>query len=116
MMRKTLQVTPQMLDEVFRFLEMRRRPVVERFFNEQNFALIPNIIKVVKKQRRILAKRYHPDLNPNPIKNMQDINNACDLLLTLRYEPPPPQETVVYVYSFGGMGTESQTSTSTTYF
>jgi hypothetical protein len=115
---KEKQVTTQMLDGAFRFLECRKRPVVNQFLNQPHPTLIPAIYKIINRQRKILAKRYHPDLNPNPIKNMKEINNICDLLLTLRWYQPPPQPEVIvtFYYSDYGTGSADYTTSSTSFF
>ena len=55
----------------------------------------------VRKQRRQLAKKYHPDLNPKNLKRMQQVNQLCDFLLAskIMYRPPPVQfHYTVHVY------------------
>jgi hypothetical protein len=63
----------------------------------------------VKKQRKILAKKYHPDKFPTQ-HIMQNVNAICDLLLKLQIRPRP-QPVVVRYYSY----TYTNVSTSTTY-
>ena len=48
---------------------------------------------LVKKQRKVLAKKYHPDSNGGDATRMKEINNAVDLLLTIEVVAirTPPQ-------------------------
>ena len=43
--------------------------------------------ELVKKQRKRLAKKYHPDNNGGDGTRMKEINNAVDILLTVEVEP-----------------------------
>lgn len=54
---------------------------------------------LIRKQRRNLAKKYHPDLG-HPIQRMQEINGLCDLFMGIKliFHPPPVQSHAVYVY------------------
>jgi len=63
----------------------------------------------IRRQRRQLAKKYHPDLGHNPDR-MKQINQLCDLLLAskIEYRPPPVQVFYHYTYS-----TYDSTSTAT---
>ena len=112
------QVTPELLAHTFSFLELMENPVVQSFIKQPQVNLIPKLHRIVKQQRRALAKKYHPDLNPKHAERFKKINNACDILLTLRYQPPePPPATVIYVYSFGGgVDSGNQTTSSATFF
>jgi hypothetical protein len=113
------QVTPKLLQDAFLLLELIGVPMIQQFLRKPDVQVIPQIHKLVKTQRKRLAKKYHPDLNPKHLERFKRINSVCDLLLTLRYEPPPPppDEVVVYVYSFGGgMDSGNQTTSSATFF
>jgi len=64
----------------------------------------------VKDQRRVLAKKHHPDIGGD-IDKMKEINDACDLLLKLRIEPIRPP-TVIRMYSSAATGYNSTTTAS----
>lgn len=64
--------------------------------------------KIVTRQRRILAKKYHPDHFPNYENLMKDINAACDLFLKLQLFSQPQVVVRYYYYSsnyYGGTTT-----------
>lgn len=47
--------------------------------------------RLVRKQRRILSTKYHPDRPGGDVKKMKAVNNVADYLLMLVIEPPRPQ-------------------------
>ena len=55
---------------------------------------------LVKRQRKILAKKYHPDKGGS-LEKMQKINNAIDHILKISLQLPRPQRQVV-VFRLGG--------------
>jgi len=69
--------------------------------------------EIVKKQRKILAKKYHPDIGGS-IEKMQKINEAVDFLLTIKIERkrPQPRRVVIMRTHFS---TSATTSTSTSW-
>jgi hypothetical protein len=69
---------------------------------------------LIRKQRRNLAKKYHPDLGL-PIQRMQEINNLCDMFMSIKLvfrprETPPPTQYTVHVYQSAGWGDNSTTT------
>lgn len=69
----------------------------------------------VKKQRRILARKYHPDICQDPGNRMKTVNEMCDFLLNLkgRFNPPPPpvRFTMRFYYShYSSSGTSNSTN------
>lgn len=58
--------------------------------------------ELINKQRKLLAKKYHPDRNGGDGSKMKEINNVVDLLLTIEVKPlPPPQlRPMVFHYHF----------------
>lgn len=66
--------------------------------------------KAVEKQRRVLALKYHPDKQNGDLERMKAINEAADILLALRIQPP--QRVVVVFRSYGGQGTTDTTATT----
>jgi len=79
--------TIEMDDSVLEFL------TVPTTRNALEFS-IDRFKEMVKKQRKKLSLKYHPDIGGNP-ERMKEINGACDLLLKLqlpspsRRSPPP---------------------------
>ena len=67
---------------------------------------------IVKKQKKLLAKKYHPDVCNTGDETMKLINAACDLLIKLNitFTPPRPQVVRYYTYAY------SDTASSTGYF
>lgn len=51
---------------------------------------IDHLRSMVEKQRRRLAKKYHPDVGGN-LERMKEINDACDLLMKIEVVPPRPR-------------------------
>ncbi len=69
--------------------------------------------KSAKKQRRILSKKYHPDLASGNAELMKEINAAVDILLQLKIEPPRPQPMVIVFQFGGGFATTATAATNT---
>jgi len=76
---------------------------------------------ILKKARRHLAMKYHPDHADDDIK-MKEINDAYDFLMDTIHEKnirmtPPRRRVYVQVYnsSFGGSTATSNTYTTTQY-
>lgn len=67
--------------------------------------------KTLKGQRRKLALKHHPDRGGGDGERMKTINEAIDILLALRIQPP--QRQVVVFRSFMG-GTSGVSTASTT--
>lgn len=66
---------------------------------------------IVKKQRKLLAKKFHPDIC-NDEEKMKMINSACDFLLSINFAyEPPVQQQIFYCYTsndlYGGSTTTS---------
>ena len=88
-------------------------PIVEAT-NEGNPELVSQrlaLLKVkVRKQRRLLARKYHPDKGGS-LEKMQRINALCDTLLRAKVfvnRPPPRPVFRTFYYSFTyNMGTSS---------
>lgn len=69
--------------------------------------------KLVKKQRRILSTKYHPDKPGGDADKMKAVNNVVDFLLTLRIEPPVPVHQTIFVWNYSNRGTTGTTATTT---
>ena len=70
---------------------------------------------LVKKQRKLLTKKYHPDLPDGNQEKMKLINNVVDELLKIQIRIQRPVQ-VVYTHVFysQGNGYYSDSSSSTT--
>lgn len=87
-----------------------------------NSIMIP-LKERIKERRRVLAKKYHPDVNNGGGEKMKRINEACDFLLKLKvnWKPRPPQafHGPVFYFHFnsrGGIWSPNETTTTTSYF
>jgi hypothetical protein len=70
---------------------------------------------LVKKQRKLLTKKYHPDLPDGNQEKMKLINNVVDELLKIQIQIQRPVQ-VVYTHVFysNGNGNYSDSTSSTT--
>jgi len=75
---------------------------------------VNDFIAKVKKQRRFLAKKYHPDICNNGEEMMKSINAAYDFLTTLKINFTPPRPQTVFYYTYSTYAYD--TTTSTGYF
>jgi len=70
----------------------------------------------IKKQRRLLVKKYHPDINGNGEETMKIINAAYDFLNKINIKFMPPQRPQFsFYYSTMQTSTQSYTSTAGSY-
>lgn len=73
----------------------------------------------VKKQRKLLARKYHPDIckDENSLYKMKCINEAADFLEKINVQPrqmiQPPIFTQTIIIRMGGMGGTTNTSSTT---
>ena len=69
---------------------------------------------VCKKQRKILAKKYHPDVGGS-LEKMQEINDAIDFLIGIKIQNRPQvRQRVVIIRANVSSATSSSTGTSWT--
>jgi len=82
---------------------------------EQGVECLDRFKEAVFKQRRLLVKKYHPDLGNGGEDKMKQINDVVDFVKSMRvYKPSPPP---VFVYSFSfGTSTGSTTDSTTFYY
>ena len=75
--------------------------------------------ELVKKQRKRLAKKYHPDNNGGDGTRMKEINNAVDLLMTIEVvairTPPQLRPGMVFHCDMGTAHTNYGTTTDSTF-
>jgi len=77
---------------------------------EQGVDYIERFKKDVLQQRRLLAKKYHPDLG-NGDEKMKQINDIVDFVKRLRVFKPTPQPVYQYFsFSMSAGGTSSTNS------
>ena len=70
--------------------------------------------ELVKAQKRILSKKYHPDKNDGDDTKIKEINNIIDILMKVEIIlPPPPRQTIVH---FTSHNWSSTTTSSTTFY
>ena len=70
--------------------------------------------QIVKEQRRVLAKRHHPDKGGDE-KRMQEINNICDWILGSEIIMPVQQPIVTYYSYFSTSSATTASDTATTF-
>ena len=71
---------------------------------------------LVKKQRRYLAKKYHPDMTAGNEDRMKQINNVVDNLLKSRINIQQPVRPTVYQYTYVYTGAGYNQTTTSTYY
>jgi len=104
--------------QVLHILEMDH-PIISQLNGcrnyEQGVEYIEQFKKDVLKQRRLLSKKYHPDLG-NGEDKMKQINNVVDFVKCLQVVKPAPQP-VFHYFSFSmSTGGTSTTNSYTTYY
>ena len=82
---------------------------------EQGVEYIEQFKKDVLKQRRLLSKKYHPDLG-NGEEKMKQINNVVDFVKCLQVVKPAPQPVLQYFSFSMSTGGTSTTNSYTTYY
>lgn len=112
------------IQEVLRFLEIPLDHTVASLLQSPNQQDLTKFKLKIRKQRRKLAMKYHPDLAKQGaehlnLKRMQTINQLCDMLLASRVVyrlPPQPQyHYTVHVYRSNNAYGSSTDSSTTTY-
>lgn len=72
---------------------------------------------IVRKQRRHLAKKYHPDITKDGGEHMKKINNLIDVLLASKIIVNRPQVVVYRYYTYGAPSyNDTTTVTGTGYY
>jgi len=83
---------------------------------DQGVDCLDRFKEVVLKQRRALAKKYHPDLGNGGEEKMKQINNVVDFVKSMRIQKPSPPPVFVYSFSFGTGGSTSSNSYTNVYY
>lgn len=103
------------LNDLLEIVEMKgslNELLTGRCSMEQGKKILSKFKEDLKKQRKDLARRYHPDMSGGSVEKMQMINDAVDNLMKLEIQPQPVQRVVYYQYNPYG-ATTSTTFTST---
>lgn len=76
---------------------------------QQGMAGLEEFKKLVKSQKRILSKKYHPDKPGGDIDKMKAVNNIVDFIQTLKIEPPIRMVRVAFQFN-GSFGATTSTA------
>lgn len=106
-----MQHRPVNIPQLLTIVEMSGPQIPPRMPYDLAVRALEGWKEVLKKQRKLLAKKYHPDRGGS-VEKMQEINSAVDLLLALEVQRRQPQPRVVYFYS---SGTSATTSTAASF-
>lgn len=108
------------IQEALNILELKDQTIIGRLQSAPNYDIACQVVEdlhcIVRKQRKLLAKKYHPDIGGNEEK-FKKINNVCDMLLDIKAQIVQPTPMVIFqsviirsnVY-------ESTTSTTTSWW
>jgi len=83
---------------------------------DQGVEILDRFKEAVLKQRRVLAKKYHPDLGNGGEEKMKQINGVVDFVKLMRVYKPSPPPVFVYSFSFGTGGSTSSNSYTNVYY
>lgn len=86
---------------------------------QQALAAVGGFKDLIRKQRKRLAKKYHPDSNGGDDTLMKEINNAADLLLMIEVKPiqkPQLRPGMVFHFNFNVSSGNNQTTAGSTYY
>ncbi len=85
---------------------------------QQALAAVGGFKDLIRKQRKRLAKKYHPDSNGGDDALMKEVNNAADLLLTIGVKPiqKPQLRPMVFHFDFNVSSGNNQTTAGSTYY
>lgn len=72
--------------------------------------------ELVRKQRKVLAKKYHPDVCLDDGDRLKELNCLIDQVLKMDLQPPRPRPTVVYYSMNNGYATTSTATSGTSGF
>jgi hypothetical protein len=85
------------LNEALDFIEMPE--FKDKLTNTNDYHLLVKNVEDfrenLRKQKKSLAKKYHPDINPDGVKDLKEINMIIDALMTINVKPMPPRRTVI---------------------
>ena len=73
---------------------------------------LENFKNTIKKQKRILAKKYHPDVYSGSEDRIKQINNIIDFIETMNIIVRPPRPRVVFHQVFTGSYNNATTTSA----
>ena len=74
---------------------------------------LDKIKELVKKQRRVLSKKYHPDVCADGEEKMKEINNLIDTVMKMKVNIQSPQPVMYRYYTYNTYNSYATSSTST---
>ena len=97
-------------------LELEDKTIIRRLQSAPSFDIACQVVEdlhcIVRKQRRLLSKKYHPDVGGDE-ERFKIINHVCDKLLDIKVQPvvqrPIIHHTVIIRSSYGTTSTTSTT-------
>ena len=82
-------------------LDLVELPEYKEIFGNRKYPDLKDIVdefkEKLRKKRKVLAKKYHPDVNPDGEKDFKEINRIIDTLLTIKVRPPKRRYVTVRV-------------------
>lgn len=113
------------IEKAFDIIELKDKTILIKMQNATSYdeanRTVEELHEIIKKQRRILAKKYHPDVLLKKNKDEEKfkiINHICDKLLDIKAEPVV-QRPVIHHHTIiirSGYGTTSTTTSTTSYW
>ena len=73
---------------------------------------LENFKNTIKKQKKILAKKYHPDVYSGSEDRIKQINNIIDFIETMDIIVRPPRPRVVFHHVFTGSYNDATTTSA----
>jgi hypothetical protein len=82
------------IEKAFEKLEIKDHSIIIRMREAPNYEIAKQVIEdlhsLVRRQRKLLSKKYHPDIGGDEEK-LKIINNVCDKLLNINVQIVQPQ-------------------------
>jgi hypothetical protein len=104
------------IEEALSILEVENKSIIFEMKSANNhkeaITALEKLHTLVKKQRKVLAKKYHPDIGGD-VEKFKQINSVCDKLLDMKVQviqPQPVFHKVVIIRT----GYDTRTTTYTT--
>lgn len=107
--------------EALNILELEDQTIIGRLQSAPSFDVACQVVEdlhcIVRKQRRLLSKKYHPDIGGDE-ERFKLINHVCDKLLDIKAEPIIQRPVVHYhtVIIRSSYGTTHTTSTTSSWW
>ena len=107
------------IQEVIRILELPNNTfdfLQERLSYNEMVNKVNELKDIVSKQKKLLSKKYHPDVFKGGHEKMAEINNIIDLLNKLKVIEQRPQVQRIHItYNYNSATSTGGTYSSTTY-